>query len=154
MYTRFGNVRDIENVVEQIGEQIGNFFDQVRKETPVTPPTHGKRVVEFSPDIDVEEDAAHIYIYAELPGLEKADIKITVSEDYVLAIKGDKKSGERADGVRRTQSERKFGAFVRTVNLPEDVNTQSIGAEFTHGVLKVTIAKNAPVDKEIVVDIQ
>lgn len=153
MYTRFGNVRDIENVVEQIGEQIGNFFDQVRKETPFTPP-QAKRSVDFSPKIDVEEDATHISIYAELPGLEKSDIKITVSEDYVLTMKGDKKSGERADGVKRTQSERRFGAFVRTVNLPEDVNTQSITAEFTHGVLKVTIAKNSPTDKEIVVDIQ
>lgn len=151
IYTRFGNVRDIENVVEQIGEQIGSFFDQVRKETPFTTPA---KVKEFSPAVDMEEDATHVYIYAELPGLEKSDVKVTLSEDFVLTIKGDKKSGERADGVKRTQSERSFGAFVRTVAVSDQVNTQHIAAELTNGVLKVTIAKSTPEEKDIVVNIQ
>jgi HSP20 family protein len=153
MYSRFGHVRnDIENVVEQIGEQLGNFFEQVRKETPFT--NEGPQAHVFSPRIDVEEDNTNVYIYAELPGMEKSDIKVTLNEERVLTIKGEKKKTEGNPDVKRAQNERSFGSFTRSITLSEQVNTQSVNAEFTNGVLKITVAKNAEDDKEISVEIK
>lgn len=153
MYSRFGHVRnDIENVVEQIGEQLGNFFEQVRKDAPFT--AQGPQAQVFSPRIDVEEDTTNVYIYAELPGMEKSDIKVTLNEERVLTIRGEKKKAEDNAEVKRLQNERRFGSFTRSINLSEQVNTQHINAEFTNGVLKITIAKNAETDNEISVEIK
>lgn len=153
MYSRFGHVRnDIENVVEQIGEQLGNFFEQVRKETPFT--AEGPQAHVFSPRIDVEEDNANVYIYAELPGMDKNDIKVTLNEERVLTIRGEKKKTEENTETKRLQNERRFGSFTRSINLSEQVNTQVINAEFTNGVLKISIAKNAENEKEISVEIK
>lgn len=156
MYSRFGHMRnDIENVVEQIGEQIGTFFEQVRKEAPFT--AHGTQPQVFTPRIDVEEDAAHVYVLAELPGMEKSDIniriRVTPEGEKVLTIRGEKKQQAAGPEVRRVQSERRFGDFFRSVNLPEQANTEQINAEFTSGILKITIAKNAEADNEIKVEI-
>lgn len=154
MYTGFGTKRDIENVMEQIGEQIGSFIQQVSKEMPnfaqrqqapqaQQPETEPARHdAQNWPQIDVEEDDFGVYIYAELPGMEKSDIEIVIGQDNVLKIRGEKKYVSRP-GTKRITSERRLGAFTRLVALPEQIDAATVQAEFTNGLLSISVGKKA-----------
>jgi len=95
------------------------------------------------PSMDISETDKVIEITAELPGLEKKDVVLNIS-DNVLTIRGEKKS-EREEGDKNYHLvERSFGSFSRTVELPADVKPENISAEIANGVLKVTVQKPAP----------
>lgn len=94
----------------------------------------------FSPSVEVSDDGKALRVTAELPGMEKDDIKLQV-EDNMLVISGEKKSESehKDDGVFRT--ERYYGHFQRAVPLPEDVDRENADAEFKKGVLTIRFPK-------------
>jgi HSP20 family protein len=98
------------------------------------------------PQIDVSETGKEIEITAELPGLERKDVEISV-EDGTLTIRGEKKveTKEKEDDKNKSYhvSERSYGVFYRLVQLPAGVDPASIQATMSKGVLKVTIPKPA-----------
>jgi HSP20 family protein len=98
------------------------------------------------PQIDVCETDKEIEITAELPGLERKDVEISV-EDDTLTIRGEKKveTKEKEDDKNKNYhvSERSYGVFYRLVQLPAGVDPASIQATMSKGVLKVTIPKPA-----------
>ena len=98
----------------------------------------------FSPRVDIEEDDKGLYINVELPGMEKSQIKLSVSDDNVLTITGEKNK-EEDDGSRsRIRTERRFGKFKRAFALPENIDRESIKAEFNNGILDVILDKKEP----------
>lgn len=109
------------------------------------------------PNIDVVETDDAIEVTAELPGLERKDVDISV-EDDVLTIRGEKRIEMRDDGGRQQQSgsqkqdqqrpsrnyvvaERSYGVFLRGLQLPPGVDQSKIQATMSNGVLKITIPK-------------
>jgi len=95
------------------------------------------------PAIDVVEKKDAYLLYAELPGVDASQVDISF-EQNVLTIRGTKKSAidATADGELRVYAaERVTGNFERTVRLPEFVDGQKIGAEFTNGLLTITVPK-------------
>ncbi len=112
-----------------------------------------KECCDFSPRVDVVENADNVMMAAEIPGLEKDDIKIVV-EDSLLKISGEKKSyfeDEQKGYVRR---ELKIGKFARSFNLPDYVDAEKIKADYKNGVLHVTLPKVEKVKpKEISVNV-
>ena len=95
------------------------------------------------PVTDVTETDKEIEISAELPGLEDKDVQINLS-DNVLTIKGEKKAEKERKEIDFRMVERSYGAFERTIELPEGVNPDSIKATIAKGVLTVTVPKPAP----------
>lgn len=97
---------------------------------------------EISPAIELSEDKGHIYLRAELPGVEKEHIDIQVAEDYV-SISGEyKNKSECKDEEGRVyRSEFRQGNFIRTVPLPEEINHKSAKAELKDGILTITLPK-------------
>jgi len=95
------------------------------------------------PVTDVTETDKEIEINAELPGLEEKDLQINLS-DNVLTIKGEKKAEKERKEKDFRMVERSYGAFERTIELPEGVNPDSIKATIAKGVLTVTVPKPAP----------
>jgi len=89
--------------------------------------------------MDVVETPEAYKISAELPGMEKDAIKVTVHDD-VLTISGERKEAEGADR-NVVWAERHWGSFSRSFRLPDTVDKSSVLAEFKNGVLEVTIAK-------------
>ncbi len=79
-------------------------------------------------------------VKADLPGLTKDDITVTLQDDY-LTIKGEKKHEVEQQEANYFLSERVHGSFTRTVELPMAVNAKSIDARFKDGVLHVTLPK-------------
>src|ERR1700754_3345463 len=92
------------------------------------------------PAMDPAETADQFVLTADLPGLTEEDIKIEV-EDRVLTVSGERKAEhtESKPGYRRV--ERAFGAFSRSLTLPEGVDADAVAADFTNGVLEVRIPK-------------
>ena len=90
------------------------------------------------------EDKNSVNIIAELPGVSKDDVKI-VLEDGVLTLSGEKKNSvDEKDEVNVITNERTFGKFERKFDLPGEINSDDVKANFDNGLLKITIAKLVP----------
>jgi HSP20 family protein len=90
--------------------------------------------------MDVSETDAAYIIEADVPGLTIQDITVQL-EGATLEITGERQNAPRQQGGHSTHSERVFGKFQRTFNLPTAVNTDEIQAAYTNGVLTVTVPK-------------
>ena len=98
-------------------------------------------VAEWSPLVDVVEDDKEYVIKAELPGIQKENVKVTV-EDGVLAISGERKFEQEQKDKKYHRTERAYGSFVRSFAFPDDADPAKVLAEFKDGVLYVRLAKN------------
>lgn len=92
----------------------------------------------WSPKIDVRERDNNLVVSADLPGLNKEDVKLEVTDEG-LCIRGERKREheEKREGYYR--SERSYGTFSRIIPLPEGANVDQAKAEFNNGVLEVTV---------------
>ena len=96
------------------------------------------------PKVDLMENKNSVNIVVELPGVSKEDVKI-VLEDGVLNIRGEKKNiVDEKDKVKILTNERTFGKFDRKFELPEDINSDEVKANFDNGLLNISIAKSIP----------
>jgi len=99
------------------------------------------RVPEWTPLVDVSENAAEYLIQAELPEVKKGDVKITM-EDGTLTIAGDRKYEKEESARKYHRVERAYGSFGRSFSLPDDASPGKVTAVFKDGVLSVHLAKN------------
>jgi HSP20 family protein len=101
----------------------------------------------MAPAMDIAEKDKAYQVTAELPGLDEKDIDVTVS-DNVLTIKGEKKEEKEEKEKNYYLSERRYGAFQRSFDLPSGVDTAKIEAQFAKGVLTITLPKSAEAQKK------
>jgi HSP20 family protein len=98
-------------------------------------------VVEISPPaLDFFEEKDEIVVKAELPGMDKDNVEVSLT-DHTLTIKGEKKKEEEVKEENYYKSERSYGSFVRTLELPTEVHSDKIKATFKNGVLEVRLPK-------------
>ena len=95
----------------------------------------------WMPAVDVYEEGDSFRIHADLPGLKRDEIDITI-DGKTLTISGEKKreSETKEDGYYR--AERFYGRFSRSIDLPSSVDTSKIEAKYKDGVLEVTLSKS------------
>ena len=93
-----------------------------------------------APVVDVYEEKDEVVVKAELPGLDKKDIEVNIS-DSELTLKGQKKKEEEIEKENYYRRERSYGAFLRSVELPTDVQADKVKASFKNGVLEVRVPK-------------
>jgi HSP20 family protein len=109
----------------------------------------------FNPRVDITEDDSKLFIHAELPGMSKENVKVSVTEDRMFTVKGEKKTEEQKEDKSFIRTERVFGSFERSFVLPENLDLEKIEAKFEHGVLEVTFPKvEPPKPKEISIEIK
>jgi HSP20 family protein len=94
----------------------------------------------WSPPVDVFDTKDAIVLKAELPGLTPDDIDIEIDEN-VLTITGERKFEETLEEGRYYRVERAYGAFARSLTLPQGVKADEISAEFNGGILEVRVPK-------------
>ncbi len=112
-------------------------------------------VGDFAPRVDISDDDKALMITAELPGINKEDVKITVNEDNVLTIRGEKRREEKHEEKNYMRVERSYGSFTRSFALPDTVISDDVKASFDNGVLTIALAKREPAKpKELEVAIQ
>ena len=97
-------------------------------------------VAEWAPAVDISEDDKEFVIKAELPGLKREEVKVTV-EDGVLSISGERKTEKEEKNKKFHRVERSYGSFLRSFTLPDGADATKVNAEFADGVLNVRLAK-------------
>jgi HSP20 family protein len=94
----------------------------------------------WSPALDVFQDKDHVFVKAELPGMKKEDIQISLHEN-MLTVSGERKQEREVKEGESYRSERFFGRFHRSVTLPVRVQSNNVTAHYKEGILEITLAK-------------
>jgi HSP20 family protein len=94
----------------------------------------------WTPAMDLAETENHFVLRADLPGMREEDVAIEL-EDNVLTVSGERKADHEENGEGFYRVERAFGAFSRSLTLPQGVDAEAVSAGFTNGVLEVRIPK-------------
>jgi HSP20 family protein len=128
----FGLHREIDRLFSEFAQGLGS--------------NGGQSIV---PNIEISETDKTIEISAEMPGLERKDVEISI-EDDALTIRGEKKVEENQKDKNVQLSERSYGVFLRVLQLPPGIDPSSVQATMSNGILKITIPKPAkPEPKKI-----
>lgn len=133
-YTRPG--RDLFS--RSFNDLVNEFFDVN---------SNSYRTDRFMPSIDVAETDTRFEIAVELPGLKKDEINVDF-EDGRLTISGERSFKDEEKKKNYHRIETSYGAFTRSVYLPDGVNEDSIEAKYADGILNITIDKNADKEKK------
>ena len=96
---------------------------------------------EWSPSVDIVEDEHEYLIKAELPEVNKDDVKVTL-EHGVVTIKGERKLEKEEKNKKYHRIERSYGCFERSFSIPEDATRDNVSADFKDGLLQVHLAKS------------
>ena len=110
---------------------------------------------EFRPKIDVSETDKEISIHAELPGLTKDSVNVSV-QDGALEISGTKQFEKRTEDKshRYSRVERSYGSFVRRIEVPKRTKASDVKAKFQNGVLELVVAKTEQPKEQFEVKIE
>ncbi len=95
--------------------------------------------VTWSPRVDIQESEENFVVRADIPGLERDDISVSV-ENRILTLKGERRQ-EKTDDRENRLLERAYGQFKRSFRLPSKVENEKIEADYKNGVLTITIPK-------------
>ena len=94
----------------------------------------------WTPALDIYEDNDNLVVKAEIPGMKREDIDVSL-HDGSLSISGERKSENKYEGAEAYRAERFFGKFQRTVTLPTPVAPEKVKAQYQDGILTVTLPK-------------
>ncbi len=97
--------------------------------------------VDLSPRIDISETDAAYKIEAELPGINQKEIDVKI-DNNILTIKGKKEDIKEEKEKNYHLRERYYGAFQRSISLPNNIEPEKIKASFENGVLNISVPKN------------
>ena len=135
MRSRWETFNPLWQQLNQFQNEMNRLFDRWG-----TNGNRGTGAATFPP-VNVYEEGDHLYVEAELPGVNLEDLEIYVNGRDQLTIKGERKPQVPEKGVRHRQ-ERGFGTFSRTVALPFPVDGERVEARLDHGVLRVQLVKH------------
>ena len=92
------------------------------------------------PALDVYEDKDHVFVRAEVPGMKKEEIEISLHEG-VLTLSGERKLEKEYEKAESHRTERFVGRFQRSISLPAPVDGGKVRATYKHGILAITLPK-------------
>jgi HSP20 family protein len=93
------------------------------------------------PAVDIREDDDKFVFTAELPGLTREQVDITI-EEKVLTISGERNFESKEDNKNYHRIERSYGSFSRSFSLPHDIDQEGVNAAFENGLLEITLPKS------------
>lgn len=135
--TRWHPFREMEGLFDQCARAMQHaLLRQGERSTTA-------EIAEWAPTVDLSESDEAYLVRAELPGVEKDDVQVSL-DNGVLTIQGEKKvEVAQGHGDKRHCVECAYGSFLRTFVLPSNADAEKVHASFKHGVLKLSIAKTA-----------
>jgi HSP20 family protein len=94
--------------------------------------------------VDVKEDDRTYTVHADLPGVKKEDIHVSIDGNVVSISAETRRESEKKEGEKVLARERYFGKVSRSFTLDKDVNEAEASAKYTDGVLELSLPKKAP----------
>ena len=131
---RWNPMREMDTLHNRINRLFdGNFF-------PTSSLDDDMSLGSWRPVVDIYENEDAVVVKAELPGVDKKDIKVDL-KDGVLTLSGERSHEKEVKEDNYYRKEREFGRFHRSFTVPAEIDPDKINAEFKDGVLKVEIPK-------------
>lgn len=128
-WSGFGRLSDLRNEIDRLFELPLASLAQ-----------SSKRLSDWTPALDMHEDQNNIVVKAELPGMKREEIEISL-HDGSLSISGERKGEEKFENAEVYRAERFVGRFQRTLVLPAPVAVDKVKAQYKDGVLTITLPK-------------
>ena len=132
---RWEPVSELNTIQNEMNRLFNTFFDGSTSSAG-----RGAGPPRWLPAMDLIETADHYVLRADLPGLSDEDVSVQL-EDSVLTISGERMAGHDNEREGYYRLERPFGAFSRSLTLPDGVDGDAVTAHFDRGVLEIKIAK-------------
>ena len=107
-----------------------------------------RRATSMRPRMDVTETDESFLIEAEMPGVTKDNIDVSMPNASTLVLRGEKKLEEKSERAGSVHTERVYGTFYRAMTLGADIKVDAVKARFEDGVLKITCPKAEPIKDE------
>ena len=140
---------EMDRLFEDFGLETGWFMPRLL--------TRGRRVpgreaylapAGWTPRIEVLEREGQFMVRADLPGMTREDVKVEVTSDHIT-LEGERKEEKKEEREGYYYGECRYGAFYRTIPLPEGVDTTKATAEFRKGVLEIVMPKTTPPEAKV-----
>ena len=144
--------REMDSLHKEMDRLFEDFWKGSGRHSLMTTPWHSTMTPwahsEVMPRIDETEDEKAFHIQVELPGMDRDDVDITLSNG-ILTIRGEKKREDEEKGKDFYRKERSFGAFRRSLPIPAEVDENKIDASFAKGVLTIELPKTEEARKKV-----
>jgi len=127
--------RELEDVSNRLNRIFGQSLARTESGQPML------ALADWAPSVDISETDTAYLVKAEIPGVKKEDVKVTI-QDGMLTIQGERKQEKEEKGKKFHRIERSYGSFVRSFRVPDDADENSVKAEFKDGMLNVTLTKS------------
>lgn len=128
---KFNERKDLGRLSPGFNDIFENFFNEAFV---------SDRMVSRVPAVNIAETDGHYHIELAAPGLKKEDFKIDL-ERNILTISAEKQTEQTENDKKYNKREYSYSSFVRSFTLPESADDANIEAEYTDGVLRISVAK-------------
>jgi HSP20 family protein len=129
--SRFEPFRGASTLQEQINRVFNDVLERGAEESNLT---------SWAPAVDIFETEHELVVKADLPDIDAKDLDIRV-ENNILTIRGERKFEKKVSEDKYLRVERAYGSFSRSFSLANTVNSEAIKADYSNGVLTLTIPK-------------
>lgn len=126
-------------------DEMNDLFEQHFGGRSLMRPLSG--MMRWAPSVDMYETDDEIVVKADVPGMSKEDLEVTVTEE-AITISGETQAEEEVKGENYMRRERRYGKFTRRLPLPAAVHLDEAKAKFTDGILEVRVPKEAKPEEE------
>ncbi|MCK9200116.1 MAG: Hsp20/alpha crystallin family protein [Gallionella sp.] len=124
--------------LEEVPSRLNRLFG--RSTLPAESDREMLSVADWMPSVDISETDNSYLVKAEIPGVNKDDVKVMI-EDGMLTIQGERKQEQEENGKKYHRIERSYGCFMRSFRVPDDADDSAAKAEFKDGMLNITLNK-------------
>ncbi|MBF0329609.1 MAG: Hsp20/alpha crystallin family protein [Nitrospirae bacterium] len=146
---KWSPVKELEEMRRDMDRLFEDFFTPARRRGWIRKPEQSVVV----PNIEMFDRTDEIVVKAELPGVTKEDIDLTITKDS-LTLRGEIKKEEEVKEENYYACERSFGSFTRAIALPVEVDNEKAKASFKNGVLEIVLPKREEArPKEIKIEV-
>jgi HSP20 family protein len=134
----------MSNIVRRDPYAVDDLFDDLFKGFFARPMRFAGEQPEIqSIKMDVKEDNGNYTVHAEMPGVKKEDIHVSIEGNNVSITAETKRESEQKEGEKVLRSERYYGKVYRSFNLAQEVDEANAKARFENGVLELVLPKKA-----------
>jgi HSP20 family protein len=131
---RWEPFRELSTLQNEMNRLFNTVFDAP------SPANGGSTLRRWMPAMDLVETDDHFVLRADLPGMSQDDVNIEF-EDGTLTVSGERKAEHESKNEGYYRVERAFGAFSRSLTLPQGIDPEAVTANFENGVLEIRVPK-------------